>query len=148
MGSSATPAAADGVDADAAPDPAQGYYQSQIPPEIATILEAGAFRSLCAHLQERSDEVQNIDLMTLSGFCRNCLAKWVVLEARKLADELKKQGQSGAGDGKLILTKEKRQSVIQVLDALGYDEAAEEIYGCAYPEWKKRHAKKATEEQM
>lgn len=39
------------------------------------LLEAGAFRSLCMHLAERSDAVQNIDLMTTSGFCRNCLAK-------------------------------------------------------------------------
>ncbi len=39
------------------------------------LLEAGAFRSLCMHLAERSDAVQNIDLMTVAGFCRNCLAK-------------------------------------------------------------------------
>jgi hypothetical protein len=39
------------------------------------LLEAGAFRSLCMHLAERSDVVQNIDLMTECGFCRNCLAK-------------------------------------------------------------------------
>jgi hypothetical protein len=44
-------------------------------PEILQRLEAGAFRQLCKHLQERSDLVSNIDLMTLSGFCRNCLAK-------------------------------------------------------------------------
>ena len=36
---------------------------------------AAAFRSLCGHLRQRSDEVQNIDLMSISGFCRNCLAK-------------------------------------------------------------------------
>ena len=46
-----------------------------LPPSIVEKLEAGAFRSLCHHLQERSEEVPNIDLMTLSGFCRNCLAK-------------------------------------------------------------------------
>ena len=130
----------------------QTYYKSQIPPEVATILEAGAFRSLCAHLQDRSDEVQNIDLMTLSGFCRNCLAKWLVLEARKLSDELKHQ-EVGGGVGSALVdkigsTKEKRTAIIQALDALGYDETAEEVYGCTYPEWKKRHAKKATDEQM
>ena len=38
-------------------------------------LEVGAFRKLCEHLRERSDVVQNIDLMTIGGFCRNCLAK-------------------------------------------------------------------------
>jgi hypothetical protein len=51
------------------------YCRDHLPPEIVQKLEAGAFKSLCNHLQERSDEVQNIDLMTLSGFCRNCLAK-------------------------------------------------------------------------
>jgi hypothetical protein len=43
--------------------------------QIQTELEAAAFRTLLAHLRERSD-VQNIDLMNLAGFCRNCLAKW------------------------------------------------------------------------
>lgn len=43
--------------------------------QVLIWLQAGAFRSLCQHLRERSDEVQNIDLMGLSGFCRNCLAK-------------------------------------------------------------------------
>ena len=53
----------------------ENYCSTFIPDDILTKLEAGAFRTLCQHLQERSDEVQNIDLMTLSGFCRNCLAK-------------------------------------------------------------------------
>lgn len=48
---------------------------SHLNPSIIEKLEAGAFRELCRHLQERSDSVQNMDLMTLSGFCRNCLAK-------------------------------------------------------------------------
>lgn len=51
------------------------YVMEYLPPDIVERLEAGAFQSLCAHLRERSDQVQNIDLMTISGFCRNCLAK-------------------------------------------------------------------------
>ena len=51
------------------------YYSANFPRYIQTSLEAGAFRALCQHLNERSDEVQNIDLMTVSGFCRNCLSK-------------------------------------------------------------------------
>ena len=47
-----------------------------------TQAEAAAFRSLVAHLQERKD-VQNIDLMTLAGFCRNCLSKWYSAAARQ-----------------------------------------------------------------
>ena len=51
------------------------YVEAYLPPQVVEKLEAGAFRSLCSHLRERSDAVQNIDLMTVSGFCRNCLAK-------------------------------------------------------------------------
>jgi Protein of unknown function (DUF1244) len=51
------------------------YCSNKLDPCIVEKLEAGAFRELCRHLQERSDSVQNMDLMTLSGFCRNCLAK-------------------------------------------------------------------------
>ena len=51
------------------------YYATHIPRDVMIQLEAGVFNNLCVHLQERSDEVQNMDLMTLSGFCRNCLAK-------------------------------------------------------------------------
>ena len=46
-----------------------------LPSQIMMQMEAGAFRELCQHLRDRSDRVQNIDLMTLAGFCRNCLAK-------------------------------------------------------------------------
>jgi molybdopterin adenylyltransferase len=106
------------------------YIEENISPRILEKLEAGAFRSLCSHLRERSDEVQNIDLMTVSGFCRNCLAKWMVMEARKLS-----QGESEAG-------------IRNALNSLGYDEAAKYIYGCDYEIWKKQHSKKATEEQM
>jgi hypothetical protein len=51
------------------------YVEEFLPPSIVEKLEAGAWKSLCDHLRDRSDEVQNIDLMTVSGFCRNCLAK-------------------------------------------------------------------------
>lgn len=51
-----------------------------------TQIEAAAFRALVAHLQQRSD-VQNIDLMNLSGFCRNCLSKWYSAESKKLGLE-------------------------------------------------------------
>lgn len=48
---------------------------NKLPENIIEKLQANAFRNLCLHLQERSDLVTNIDLMTISGFCRNCLAK-------------------------------------------------------------------------
>ena len=80
-----------------------------------TELEAAAFRTLVAHLRERPD-VQNIDLMNLAGFCRNCLAKWY----RAASEE---RGQ-----------------------ALTYDEARELIYGMPYEEWRKRHQTEASSE--
>jgi hypothetical protein len=60
--------------------PHSDYCQEHLPPDVVEKLEAGAFRSLCQHLQERSDDVQNMELMGLSGFCRNCLAKvsWII----------------------------------------------------------------------
>ena len=73
-----------------------------------TELEAAAFRALVAHLRERTD-VQNIDLMELAGFCRNCLSRWY----REAAEE---RG-------------------IEVADA----EAREIVYGMPYAEWKSRH---------
>ena len=76
--------------------------------EQQTILEAAAFRRLLAHLSERHD-VQNIDLMNLAGFCRNCLAKWY----RAAAEE---QG-------------------IPLTDP----EARQVIYGMPYDEWKERY---------
>jgi hypothetical protein len=48
---------------------------ADLPPDVRTELEAAAFRRLVAHLRERTD-VQNLDLMNLAGFCRNCLSKW------------------------------------------------------------------------
>ncbi len=72
---------------------------------------------LIAHLQNRTD-VQNIDLMNLSGFCRNCLSKWYLAAA------------------------EKRNLT------LDYDKSRELIYGMPYTEWKDKHQKDATEEQL
>ena len=70
--------------------------------------EAAAFRRLVAHLQDRTD-VQNIDLMNLAGFCRNCMSKWYRAEAEARG---------------LTLTD---------------PEARAEIYGMPYEEWKKNH---------
>lgn len=71
-------------------------------------LEAAAFRRLTAHLQERTD-VQNIDLMDLAGFCRNCLAKWYLAAAEE----------KGL--------------------AMDYDQAREHVYGMPYAQWKDKH---------
>ena len=84
--------------------------------DTRTALEAAAFRTLVAHLRERTD-VQNIDLMNLAGFCRNCLSKWY----RAAAEE------RGVG--------------------MDYDEAREIVYGMPYAEWKSRHQTEATPEQ-
>ena len=80
-------------------------------------IEAAVFRRLLAHLDERKD-VQNIELMTLAGFCRNCLSKWYVEAASE-----------------------------QGLD-IEIDAAREHIYGMPYSEWKAKHQAPATEEQM
>ena len=90
---------------------------TEIDPTIRTELEAAAFRRLIAHLRERSD-VQNIDLMNLAGFCRNCLAKWY----RAAAEE---------------------RGV-----AMSYDEAREIVYGMPYEEWKRRHQKEASADKL
>ncbi len=81
-----------------------------------TELEAAAFRRLVAHLRERTD-VQNIDLMTLAGFCRNCLSRWYREEAE--ARDL----------------------------PLSDPEAREIVYGMPYKEWQARHQAEATAEQ-
>ena len=80
-------------------------------------LEAAAFRSLVQHLRSRPD-VQNIDLMNLAGFCRNCLSKWY----KAAADE---------------------QGV-----AVDMDQAREVVYGMPYAEWKAQYQKEATAEQQ
>jgi hypothetical protein len=79
-------------------------------------LEAAAFRTLVAHLRDRA-EVQNIDLMNLAGFCRNCLAKWYRAAAEAKGLEL------------------------------SYDEAREIVYGMPYESWKALHQREATPEQ-
>ena len=90
--------------------------QPIIPPATQTELEAAAFRRLVAHLRGRPD-VQNIDMMTLSGFCRNCLANWV---------------QDAATEKGIALTK---------------DGARELIYGMPYKDWQAANQKDATPEQ-
>ncbi|KAG7360069.1 molybdenum cofactor synthesis domain containing protein [Nitzschia inconspicua] len=117
------------------------YVLQHIPPDIVQQLEAGAFQSLLTHLQQRSDQVQNIDLMTVSGFCRNCLAKWLVVEARNLSDKLSREGSK-------TLEERELESVKIALDAMGYDEAAQHVYGMDYVEWKKRHASPVSDEKM
>ena len=81
-----------------------------------TELEAAAFRRLVEHLRERND-VQNIDLMNLSGFCRNCLSKWYRAAAEDRGIEM------------------------------SYDRARELVYGMPYDEWKSKHQTEATPEQ-
>ncbi len=108
------------------------YYFTHFAPEVRTHLEAGAFRALCKHLSDRSAEVQNIDLMIIGGFCRNCLAKWLVKEARTLSAEI---GNESPKD-------------VALLDAFGHSQAAREVYGCDFFRWKKKFPQKATFEQM
>lgn len=80
-------------------------------------LEAAAFRRLVDHLQKRTD-VQNIDLMNLSGFCRNCLSKWY----KAAADERQVE--------------------------LSLDDAREAVYGMPYAEWKAQYQNEASAEQQ
>ena len=78
--------------------------------ETRTEIEAAVFRKLVSHLDSRKD-VQNIDLMNLSGFCRNCLAKWYSAEAEDRGEEI------------------------------SVDSAKEIVYGMTYGEWKENHQK-------
>ena len=80
-------------------------------------LEAAAFRQLVAHLRARTD-VQNIDLMNLSGFCRNCLSKWYRAAAEEKGIEM------------------------------DYEQAREIVYGMPYGEWKEKYQSEATAEQQ
>ncbi|PYG03180.1 MULTISPECIES: DUF1244 domain-containing protein [unclassified Thioalkalivibrio] len=80
-------------------------------------IEAAVFRRLLQHLDERKD-VQNIDLMNLAGFCRNCLSKWYVAAAEE-------RGES-----------------------VDYEAAREIVYGMPYAEWKERYQKPASTEQL
>ena len=82
-----------------------------------TELEAAAFRRLVKHLDERKD-VQNIDMMNLAGFCRNCLSKWYKAAAEEKGLEM------------------------------DYEAAREIIYGEPYSDWKAKYQKEATQEQL
>jgi hypothetical protein len=87
-----------------------------IDPNTQTELEAAAFRRLVAHLRERTD-VQNIDLMNLSGFCRNCLSNWY----REAASERGLE--------------------------IGKEESREVVYGMPYADWKRLYQSEASPEQ-
>jgi hypothetical protein len=80
-------------------------------------LEAAAWRKLVSHFQKRTD-VQNIDLMNLAGFCRNCMAKWY----------------SGAANEQGL--------------EVSYEQAREIVYGMPYNDWKKRYQAEATADQI
>lgn len=88
----------------------------KLDPQTRIELEAAAFRTLVEHLREHT-EVQNIDLMNLAGFCRNCLAKWY----RAAADE------KGLG--------------------IDYEQAREIVYGMPYADWKAKHQNEASADQ-
>lgn len=90
---------------------------STIDDTIREKLQAAAYRRLLNHLQKRTD-VQNIDLMILAGFCRNCLSNWYQDAARENGIELAR------------------------------DEARAEVYGMPFAEWKKRYQTEASAEQM
>ncbi len=81
-------------------------------------IEAAAFRPLLQHLMQERPEVQNIDLMVLAGFCRNCLSDWY---------------REAAESHGITMTR---------------DEAREAVYGMPFPEWKQKHQKEATPEQL
>ena len=82
-----------------------------------TEVEAAAFRGLLEHLQKRTD-VQNIDLMNLAGFCRNCLSKWYLAAARERG--------------------------VDISD----EDTREAVYGMPYGDWKDKFQEKATDEQL
>jgi hypothetical protein len=94
-----------------------GAAGTQLDARTVTELEAAVFRRLLKHFDEHKD-VQNIDLMTLAGFCRNCLSRWFV-EAAAERD-------------------------IRV----DLDDARERVYGMPYAEWKEKHQPPATEDQL
>ena len=87
-------------------------------PQTVTELEAAAFRRLRDHLMHERPDVQNIDLMILAGFCRNCLADWY---------------RDAAAERGIDMTK---------------DAARETVYGMPFAEWKAQHQREATPEQL
>ncbi len=89
---------------------------SEIDEKTRTELEAAVFRRLVEHLRTRTD-VQNIDLMNLAGFCRNCLSNWL----------------KDAADAKGV--------------ALSKDESRQAVYGMSYEEWKSRYQSEASADQ-
>ena len=89
----------------------------EIDPQTRIEIEAAAFRRLRQHLIEERPDAQNIDLMNLAGFCRNCLSRWYGEAAAERGIEMSKE------------------------------EARETFYGMPYSEWKTRHQAEATPEQ-
>ena len=80
-------------------------------------IESETFQRIIEHLRNNPD-VQNIDMMNLANFCRNCTSKWYMAEAAKLGEEL------------------------------SYDDAREIVYGMPYDDYKKKYQKEATKEQL
>lgn len=80
-------------------------------------IEAAAWRKMLSHFQKRTD-VQNIDLMNMAGFCRNCLSKWYISEAEARGEEV------------------------------NYDKAREIVYGMPYDDFKDKYQEKASDKQM
>ena len=80
-------------------------------------IQADVFQALIKHLQNKT-EVQNIDLMNLADFCRNCLSKWYVTAAKQRGMEI------------------------------SYEEARDLVYGMPYGQWKEKYQKEATKEQL
>lgn len=90
---------------------------SNISKENETLIKAKVLDHLIQHLRERTD-VQNIDLMNLSGFCRNCLSKWYAKYANELDYDLE------------------------------YEDSRKIIYGMPYAEWKEKYQTEATKDQL
>lgn len=86
-------------------------------PEQQTAIEAAAWRTLVGHLQKRKD-VQNIDLMILAGFCRNCMSRWLSNAAKQEGIELDQP------------------------------QAREIVYGMSYEDWRAKYQTEATPEQL
>jgi molybdopterin adenylyltransferase len=105
-------------------------------------LRAYSFISLCHHLRSHSNEVSNIDLMSISGFCRNCLAKWLVLHARTLSSQIMTMSSSYPA------VSNSQQQIVESLNMFDYDMAAQYVYGCTYITWKERYQTKATDAQL